>query len=126
MLAKYELERRLQHWAAWIISINMNESGWPSESVISRIMQQGCFTIDHNKARTSSIPIYNTRAEETNTHINQMKLEFPKYADAIYHYYISIKKTKELAEERNISARTFRQRVHDAKIWLLARMPIEK
>lgn len=119
MALNLELEKRLQHWAAWIVTFLNGEQGYPRESSIARFFEEG-FSPYQNTAKSSSIPYYNPKAETVNTCFNRLKSEYPDRADALYHYYISRKKLSQLASERKIASRTWRSRVRDAKLWMAA------
>jgi hypothetical protein len=108
-------EKRLDHWARWVININHGWVGYPSESSITSFHKN---ELDHNRIKTSSIPFYDPLAEEVNVGINKMRTVNPLYTDAVYSCYTTRKPPKELAEERGISARTFRERLFNAKCWL--------
>ena len=108
-------EKRLNHWARWVVNINTGLIGYPPESSIASFHKNG---FDHNRPKTSSIPIHDPMAEEVNTGINRMRTVNPLYTDAIYSYYITPKKPKELAVDRGIAPRTFRERLFKAKCWL--------
>lgn len=119
MALNLELEGRLQHWAAWIITFLNGEQGYPRQSSIARFYDEG-FNSYQNTAKSSSIPYYNPKAEEVDACFNRLKFEYPQKADALYYYYISRKKPSELAAERKIASRTWRSRVHEAKLWMAA------
>lgn len=120
----YILEMRLQHWAAWVIKINLGEEGWPNESTLVKIAK-GLIKND-NQFRTSMIPFSNPKAEEINGYINQMQRDFPSYADALRCYYLSRDKAKEIAQERKIATRTFYHRVKNAKNYIADKLTLVK
>ncbi len=117
----YDLERRLANWARWEISYIQNRVGYPKQSSIV-MFSEGMGIRDEFK----SIPLIgNDQAQETGLWIKRMGWHHPDYQYAIQAYYLTTKKIREIADDLLISSRTFKQRLHDAKLWLSGRMSAE-
>lgn len=117
----YQLEMRLQHWAAWELSFEKKEQGWPKESPLYRFQLEG-FAANENKARSSSIPYHHPEAEEVSRLFNILKLESFEKAEAIYLYYVTKLNVKKYAFEKKIVPRTFYKRLSAAKRWFEERI----
>jgi hypothetical protein len=119
MSINYELEKRMQHWAAWTLSFIEDQQGHSRESSIYRFLEYGFMSYE-NTVKTSSIPYHNPKAEKVNACFNRLKVEYPDRAEAICYYYLSRKKQYQLAADLKISTRTFRARVYEGKLWMAA------
>jgi hypothetical protein len=117
---KIELENRLVNWAIWCIAFHRNEVGYPSKATIADFGLPGYFV----RQSKPPFPISNILADEFNGWVNQMAIEHPEYKTALKDYYLREKeqRIKHLAEAQKISIRMFKQRLHDARIWLEGRL----
>jgi hypothetical protein len=120
-----EFEAYLWIWAAWIIGIHLGEMGWPKENPLSKFAKVGFTPPCSNPA--SKPLIFNPRAEMVNRYINVLIRIHPEWADAVYAHYTSdrSKNQKAMAKERNISPRTFRDRLKRGRDWLHASIQLE-
>lgn len=118
------LDSRLRIWAAWQYRINHNEEGWPRASLIAIMCEVGALVRAHAKSKPP-YDIANTWAHEMNTWINLLSRLHPLDADAVKAAYCEQKKLLELAKDRQISVRAFKQRLHDGRTWLSGRLAAE-
>jgi DNA-binding NtrC family response regulator len=120
MSFNYGLEIRLRKWAVWVLKIADGSLGFPTEAVIACFSKYGF--IPSTLAKTSPNPLNSPKEEEVNTVINQMSQQFPQYSVALYNTYLAKGKHSEIAKQMGISARTLRERVQKAKIWMSGRL----
>jgi len=116
-MAQYEIENRLNHWAAWVVLFEKNLLGYPKESIIAKF--QDGYVHDKNRSRGSIEPYrQNILAENVNTAYNRLKEYAPAQANAIYVYYIERAHIKTYAEKNKMSVSTFYKHLRAARLWL--------
>lgn len=111
------VELRLHAWASWFIGIQDGEIGWPEKSTLAIFMEQG-FIPSTQGFKQSNPPYPYSRSEEMNTFINQMRLEKPKFAYAVIHFYLTNKRVQELAKEAEVKRNTFYEWLREGKKYL--------
>lgn len=119
MILEIELHKRLVNWSYY----KLDDNGYPTKSTIAD------FGLPSNGIRRSKPPISinNLKADEMNGWINIMGKEHPEYKQAIGAYYLrsASERIWELAKRYHISPRMFKQRLHDARLWLSGRLSSE-
>ncbi len=118
-----ELENRLINWSYWMIDFKEGRLGYPSKSTIADFG----LVDSHVRQSRPPFPLNNLLADELNGWINIMAIEHPEYRTTLCAYYMRAKGLRiwELAQDFKISPRMFKQRLHDARLWLTGRLSIE-
>ena len=118
-----DIEDLLHHWARFEFNLRMGNLGYPDKNIISTMMTgtaaQGvpgsrCLISQYSKAQQVSFWIVS---------LGQHNYAF---REAIELFYLSKSHPADIAKGLGISVRTYRQRVHDAKLWLAGRLSAEK
>src|SRR5690606_1876776 len=107
-----ELERRLVNWSYYVL----DDNGYPSKSTIAD------FGLPTTQIKKSKPPfsINKVEADETNGWVNIMGGQHPEYKIALCAFYLRPRgmRISDIAEQLNVSLRTFNQRLSDARNWL--------
>lgn len=113
------LELRLQEWADWFKDGNYGQGlGYPSETIEYKIMREGLFAAAGRGLR-GTLPA-NTRAEEIESFVNEMRKEHPKPCLVIRAKYFAPKKTpiEAIATRMKMHKRTFEDQLKLAKFFI--------
>jgi hypothetical protein len=116
MLYDHYLEMRLDEWARWNVDILLGNLGYPKISPIAIIVEMGVLI----RSGQPKSPIEHPKAEEVNSWVKRMELDYPRYAQALRDYYYNRGNfpLRAIAHYRKISISTLKARVESAKIWL--------
>lgn len=114
-----EVERRLRHWAAYVVILNKGEIGWSSRNIIISISEgRGA-----RFPTTGTCPIEKyEHSQLINSWIIAMGREYPHLQDALNFYYTCKIPVKDVAHLLGVSKSVLYQRIQEAKIWLCGRL----
>jgi hypothetical protein len=112
------VERRLEHWARWYSSGNYYGLGFHSETIEYVLMTVGVMI---KSTGIKPLPC-DEEAEEIEALITEMKSYNSKMAAALRICYFENKKSRERAEEIEMSSTQFKLYVKMAKQWLSGRL----
>lgn len=119
MNLEVELHRRLTNWSFYAL----DDNGYPNKSTIADFG----LVDSHVRHSKPPFPINNLQADEMNGWINIMGLEHPEYKKVIGAHYLRCDDLRitDLARLLNIKPWMFKQRLREARIWLIGRLSID-
>lgn len=114
-----EVERRLRHWAAYMVILHKGEIGWASRNIIVSISEgRGA-----RFPTTGTCPIAKyEHSQLIDSWIKSMGREYPNLEDALNFYYTCKLPVKDVAYLLGVSKSVLYQRINEAKIWLCGRL----
>jgi hypothetical protein len=118
------LQDRLKNWSYWEVCFLKGEFGYPSKSTIANFGEGSEISMLVRYSKPP-FPLNNLLAQEMSTWINVMGIDHPEYKEAIKIYYLTRYKITELAYQCHVSPRTFKERLHNARIFLKGRLSID-
>lgn len=114
-----DLESCLKTWAWWRNNISQGCAGWPSETILSKMINYGgSLPYKNNNKTPQSCPIQNNTAEEIDNLLKKMNREYPEYATALADYYLGNYPVHVLVTMHKCSRSSYMQRVKSGKVWL--------
>lgn len=113
--ALIQLDRRLNTWSHWYLSVVESGLGYASVPW-NDIIKLGC------RIQGSRQPIlpYDEVAETMETHINRMRQKAPELARILHAQYLTPGTINEKARKLHLSSTALRVELYAAKVWLLA------
>ena len=109
------LEKRLDHWAEWILKGNQHGQGYPSKSILYDWMKMGGVVV---QAQNKPPLPCDEDAEEIEYCVIAMYKQNPRIATALRLKYLSRSTTHQKARDLHSSDTQFKAYVQMAKQWL--------
>ena len=115
MDASAYLEKRLDHWAQWVLKGTRNNQGYPSKSILYDWMKRGGVVI---QAQNKPPLPCDDDAEEIEYCVMQMARQRPRIALALRIQYLTQGTIRQKAKTTHLSFAQFKMDVQMAKQWL--------
>jgi hypothetical protein len=112
------IEQRLNEWAEWFSLYYENELGYPSQSLIYRLMIEGCIY----KSNSPNSVFVNESAEEIEALISEMAKQNQMMALSLHIHYLAIGSVRAKAAKFGIKRNKLVNYVEMAKQWLVGRL----
>ena len=109
------IDKRLDHWAEWVLKGNWSGQGYPIKSILYDFMNLGC-VLPKAKGR---LPLpYDEDAEEMERCVMQMAKQKPKIAFSLRIQYLTQGTIQQKSKYTHSSLSKFKMDVQMAKQWL--------
>lgn len=115
------IEKRLDHWAEWVLKGNWGCQGYPTKNILYDWIKMGCvLSSTKGKKAKGQLPLLpcDEEAEEIEHCIMEMHKQNPKIALALRLKYLSQGTTHQKSKSIHSSGTQFKAHVNMARQWL--------
>ena len=109
------LEKRLDHWAQWVLKGNQNGQGYPSKSSLYDWMKMGGVVV---QAQSKPPLPCDDDAEEIERCVMEMAKQRPRIALALRMQYLTSGTIQQKSKTTHLSSAQFKINLQMAKQWL--------
>ncbi len=107
------LEGRLEAWGEWCLKHQYPHLGYPATSFEFRHWVRSGVKFTHTTHPTFA------REEQTESWVKHLHQQHPRYAIVLRHHYTTVGSTLSKAKQLRLPYTTYRERLSQAKTWLL-------